>query len=76
MMQKMDMLLSIGYACVEISQMSDIYKDKQTKVISIQGDIIPLQKSGNFSSICLYFFNPLMSEIHKWYYFYFKNQVK
>lgn len=66
MMQKMNMLLSIGCACVESSQLSPIHMETQTQILSVNGEIVPLQKSTNFSSICLYYFNPLMSEIHKW----------
>ena len=67
MMQRMDLLSSIGHASIELSQISGIYAEKQTQLVSMQGDIIPLEMSTSFSDVCLYFFNPLMSEIHKWY---------
>jgi hypothetical protein len=66
MMQRMDLLSSIGHASIELSQISGIYTDKQTQLVSMQGDIIPPDRSTSFSNVCLYFFNPLMSEIHKW----------
>lgn len=66
MMQRMDILTSIGHASLELSQISGIHKEKPTQLVSMNGDIIPLEQTTSFSNVCLHFFNPLMSEIPKW----------
>ena len=66
MMQRMDMLLSLGYACVELSQQPKVSREK-LGLISLGGEIVPFKNSKTFSELCVYFFNPLISQIHKWY---------